>query len=351
MKNSIHSKSFIVLLMVIFIRNGALSQEVTWEQTNGPLGGAVVSLAINSNGELFAGTVSGGLLRSTNNGFSWQSIGSATLRASGRLVPVVSKLAINSKGDIFAGTRDDFFSDIGGGVFRSTDNGDTWAQVNSGLPTRTAIFSLIIDSNDVLLAGDRAGLARSTDNGETWVPLNNGLQKFVQALAINDQGHIFAGTQSGAFNVTEGVFRSTDNGATWTETVLTGIGNAPTAVKVRALAITSNGTVLAGVGNPFGPTVASGVFRSTNNGDTWTPLGNGLTSKTYEVLIIKPNDDIFAGQSGLWRGSPGDGIFRSSDEGDSWTQISTGITATTDVFSLAVNSGGDLFAGTSLDGL
>lgn len=350
MKNSIHSKSFIVLFMVIFIRNGALSQEVTWEQTNGPLGGAVVSLAINGNWELFAGTVNGGILRSTNNGVSWQPIGSATLRASGRLVPVVSKLAINSKGDIFAGTRDDFFSDIGGGVFRSTDNGDTWTQVNSGLPTYSAIFSLIIDSNDVLLAGDQAGLARSTDNGETWVPIDNGLQKFVQALAINPQGHIFAGTSRGAFNVTEGVFRSTDNGDTWTETALTGIGNAPTAVKVRDLAITSTGTVFAATGNPFGSTV-TGVFRSTDNGDSWTRLGNGLTSKNYEVLIIKSNGDIFAGQTGLWLGSPGDGIFRSSDDGDSWTQISTGIIATTDVFSFAINSGGDLFTGTSLDGL
>jgi ligand-binding sensor domain-containing protein len=75
-----------------------------WLKTNGPTGGSVSSLAINSSGHIFAGTV-GGVFRSVNNGDSWTQVN------TGLISTIVLTLAINSNGYIFAGTW--------GGVFRS----------------------------------------------------------------------------------------------------------------------------------------------------------------------------------------------------------------------------------------
>ena len=82
-----------------------------WQQT-GLTNTIVFALAINSSGDIFAGTRGDGVFRSTNNGDSWSAINTGVTNT------VVFALAINSSGDIFAGT--------GGGVFRHV--GSTTAQ-------------------------------------------------------------------------------------------------------------------------------------------------------------------------------------------------------------------------------
>ena len=58
-------KSLITILLVAgFLPLSAVAQTNFWQQTNGPFGGIVLSLAINSGGDLFAGTSGGGVFRS-----------------------------------------------------------------------------------------------------------------------------------------------------------------------------------------------------------------------------------------------------------------------------------------------
>src|SRR5207249_2650015 len=84
---------------------------------------------INSSGDIFAGTPGGGVYRSTDDGDNW------TLVDNGLTNTWVTALAINSSGDIFAAT-------LGGGAFRSTDNGDSWTQLNTGVPDATFLSLL-----------------------------------------------------------------------------------------------------------------------------------------------------------------------------------------------------------------
>jgi len=296
-------------LIFLFINSQAIAQDF-WERTNGPFGGDIFSLTINTNGDIFAGTLGGGVFRSTDNG-NWTEINSGLTNLS------VFAFAINTNGDIFAGT-------LGGGVFRSTDNGNNWTEINSGL-TNIFVRSLAINTSGDVFAGSDGGVFRSTDNGGSWTQVNTGLTTTtsVSALAINTSGDVFAGSVGR-------VFRSTDNGGSWTR-----INNGLAATRVQALAINTSGDVFAGT---FG-----GVFRSTDNGNNWTQINNGLTATDVEAFAINTSGDIFAGTFG-------GGVFRSTDNGNNWTEINTGLTDT-QIHSLAINANGDIFAGTRVGGV
>ena len=69
-------------------------------------------------------------------------------------------LAINNSGDIFAGT---LFGGAAGGVFRSSDNGDSWSQINTGL-TNTSVSALAVNSSDDIFAGTNGGVFRHVES-------------------------------------------------------------------------------------------------------------------------------------------------------------------------------------------
>ncbi|MGH7453468.1 MAG: WD40/YVTN/BNR-like repeat-containing protein [bacterium] len=111
-------------------------------------------------------------------------------QANGPERGVIRALAISASGDIFAGTE-------GGGVFRTTNNGDNWTAVNTGLPT--FVRALAINTSGHIFAGtDRNGVYRSTANGASWMATDL-KDTNVRALAINTSGHIFAGTAVGVY--------------------------------------------------------------------------------------------------------------------------------------------------------
>jgi len=94
-----------------------------WRQTSGPEGAAIISL-LSDGSKLFAGTYAGGLFRSSNQGESWTALNTGL---SGQSVQALVAVGTN----LFAGTD-------GGGVFRSNDQGESWTAVG---PARVTITS------------------------------------------------------------------------------------------------------------------------------------------------------------------------------------------------------------------
>ena len=147
------------------------------------------------DGDIFAGTFEGGgVYRSTDDGENW------TLVDNGLTNTYVTALAINTGGDIFAGRLAEV-------RFVPTDNGDSWTGLNTGVPNAT-FLSLAINASGYIFAGGDplggpVGVLRSTDNGDTWQPVNNGLTtgNGINALKATDNGYLFAGTYG------DGVFR------------------------------------------------------------------------------------------------------------------------------------------------
>lgn len=228
-------------------------------------------------------------------------------------VPV---LAVDAAAGVIAGTDS--------GLYSSTDDGATWTPLGS-TPPGGHVYAIAVDREGGVLVGTDSGVYRSADNGGGWIAMNRGLTNTrVRSLAIGGSGTLIAGTYG------SGLYRSTDNGGHWTPA-------GPDGANIATLLATPSGTLFAGT------TLASawGIFRSTDDGVTWEPAREGLKAGNVFAMEKNLEGTLFAA---AFHHVPTDpGIYRSTDRGATWNGISLPNTWLT---SLAIDSRGDLFAGT-----
>jgi photosystem II stability/assembly factor-like uncharacterized protein len=104
-----------------------------------------------------------------------------------------------------------------GAIFRSTDSGATWETASNGLQDGYAVFSLAAFGTN-LFEGGYGGAYLSTDQGNSWIQVSTGLPNANFSGATNvtcfaENGtNLFAGTGNGGY----GVYLSTNNGTSWT---------------------------------------------------------------------------------------------------------------------------------------
>lgn len=147
-----------------------------------------------------------------------------------RVAQLVFSPAYQVDNTVFVGTGD--LDGLGSGVYRSTDRGQTWLPVNNGLGN-LQITALAISpgfaTDDTLFAGTKDGLYRSLDSGASWTDITpTGADRHILSLAITAKAgadrHVFFGNNpvwtGSAYS--GGLFRSSDDGATWTDLNLTG---------------------------------------------------------------------------------------------------------------------------------
>jgi Secretion system C-terminal sorting domain len=152
-----------------------------------------------------------------------------------------------------------------------------------------------------------------------WVATNGPSAGTVLCLAIGDNGYIYAGTDG------SGVYRSTDSGNTWVAA-----NSGMTLTHVSALVIDKSGNIYAG-------TKDSGIFRSTDNGFNWSQIDSGLTNTQILALIITNSGALLAGTNG-------GGIFKSTNNGNVWSN--NGNTDTTYAFAKNPRANAFIYAGT-----
>jgi photosystem II stability/assembly factor-like uncharacterized protein len=260
---------------------------ITWTNiNNGLLCNIVYSLAVKGS-KLFAGS-NYGIYVSSNHGDSWMQQNFDP--SNGDVHALIAKDSI-----IFAG------ADAGdpirancekGGIFLSTDDGNTWIPANSGLrdncsDKRIYAFTKI---GNTLFEGSWLGfLCLTTNNGEMWIPIANTRQ--VTSFAVVDS-ILFVG------GWTSSVFRTTDKGLNWTlcESGLSDSMNGGYSVN----AIVASGK------NLFVGTDLHGVFLSNNLGNNWIPvndnLGNNYSTKKDILSLAVIDEYLFAGTGdGIWR--------------------------------------------------
>jgi hypothetical protein len=218
---------------------------------------------IDSN--IFAGTGDNGVFLSTDGGESWSPIDSGLSD-----INVLDLMA--DGGNLFAGTQN--------GVFLSTSRSAKWKAIDSGMPPYTEVNSLISIGNNII-AGTSYGIYRSTNDGSSWTIVDNDLKNFYPRDFALCGSTLFAGTIYDG-----GVFLSTDSGITWANAGLTN-----TFV-----------TCLLGIGtNLFAGTQGHGIYLTADNGLSWDTANTGLTNFNIYGLCIC-DSELYAGVGTAWEG-------------------------------------------------
>jgi photosystem II stability/assembly factor-like uncharacterized protein len=337
----IKSKTMLfIILFKLLVQIECFAQENFWQTTGGPFAGQIKSLAADTKGNLYAGTTGYGIFKSIDNGITWAN------SSNGVVNGVVQTMAVNSVGYIFAGTD-------GNGIFRSTDSGVSWQKINSGIDLDWIYMtSIVVTQSDNIFASCYGGVFRSMDNGDSWV---NVLNLGCDALGLTESGHIRASTRCATY-------KSTDNGNNWFVSD-SGLGCAWTCFVAKSNSLfagISGGGVFKSTddgsnwtqanigisdfnvisfavlsnGNVLAGTRGSGIFRSSNNGASWDYFNNGNSGFIYSLLAL-PTGTIFLGAH--------DALYRSTNNGSSWSKVGLPISTINSIF---INSQNKIFTGT-----
>ncbi|HET7674147.1 MAG TPA: hypothetical protein VFL54_01360 [Gammaproteobacteria bacterium] len=180
------------------------------------------------------------------------------------------------------------------------------------------------------------GVWKTTDAGRTWqAEFQHGGTASIGALAIapSNGNVIYVGTGEADMrsDITfgDGVYKSTDGGKTWQH-----LGLADTRHIGRILIDPKNPDIVlvAALGHAYGPNSERGVFRTTDGGRTWhKTLYKNAETGAVDLAWDPENPQVV--YAALWQtkrppwsqypplGGPGSGLFKSTDEGKTWTQI------------------------------
>jgi photosystem II stability/assembly factor-like uncharacterized protein len=203
-----------------------------------------------------------------------------------------------------------------GGLYKSTDRGDTWAIVTgtNGLHVNAAAFDPDHPDLNLVIGTTSGQVYTSTDNGSTWsmpITVTNYIGRLMFAPTLyegkrslwaigcdigNDQDH--------------NVYRSTDGGLSWT-TITIAPGQSNFGIAYHD---TITGLLWSATGN--------GYF-SEDNGDTWTALSPGL-KRVHDIAVVpgaatRQTTTLFAAAE--------DGLYKSTDGGDTWVEFDNGLGA------------------------
>ena len=101
--------------------------------------------------------------------------------------------------------------------------------------------------------------------------------------------------------------------------------------------------------NIYAGTDTAGIFRTTDNGVSWSDVNDGLTKNPLDTTKYISITSFIPKNAILFAGSSGNGVFLSTNNGSNWAEINTGLT-NTNIKSLEV-CGTNLFAGTEGGGV
>ncbi len=231
-----------------------------------------------------------------------------------------------------------------GGIYKSTDHGQTWKIKNKGI-SMYYVQDIAYDqtNSNTLYAATRGGIYKSTNGGDDWVlkrfdtPETPPESQFTFSTPVSDievdpsnPGTLYAGigiTRSAyvldsyhwqTAGIKGAIYKSTNYGESWA-LIRNGIDSDS---MIYSLAIDP------GNSNILYAATSTGVYKSSNAGVTWLPKNTDLPHQRTMALAINPqNSNILYvtlwAEPGIspWKG----GIYKSVDGGDSWDVKNSGL--------------------------
>ena len=282
-----HGNDFIAVTITGLIFK-SINNDNSWNLSNTGITATSISSIISDGSLLFAGT-SNGIFASDDNGDSWMTLGLQSTY-------IYSLSLMNNY--LFAGLPNSVFRyDVSFGISGS------WVGVNNGLPNQI-VRALYNDGNRIYAGTSAEGFFASSDNGNTWSETNTGLTNSNVSKLHYDGTTLFAATL-------KGLFYSQNYGSTWFKHNLGNVnpGSCPS--------ISESATHLMASINSFS---YHGVGFFDDGGNTWNMSTNGLPSNgIYELLPVGSTTFITSANGAA-------SVYRTTNNGISWTLTNNGIT-------------------------
>jgi photosystem II stability/assembly factor-like uncharacterized protein len=199
-----------------------------------------------------------------------------------------------------------------------------------GVPSQPNVFYIGVNNG---------GVWKTTDFGRTWKPIfddqpTGSIGDIV--VSPSNPNTIYVGSGEGLqrpdLSVGDGIYKSTDGGKTWINTGL------KEAQQIGGLAIdpkNENRVFAAALGHPYGPNEERGVYRTVDGGKTWERVLYKDENTGAIQVTIDPNNsniiyaDMWAGRQGPWENGAWNGkesgLFKSTDGGNTWKKLTTGL--------------------------
>lgn len=180
------------------------------------------------------------------------------------------------------------------------------------------------------------GVWETLDAGRTWQPIFDGQPVgSIGALAVapSDPNVVYVGTGEADMRSDiaqgDGMYRSDDAGKSW---IRIGLADSQQIGRILVDPRDAKTVFVAALGHPYGPNAERGVFRSRDGGAHWTRvLGKGEDTGAIDMAFEPGNPRVV--YASLWQArrtpwnvyppasGPGSGLYKSTDGGDTWTQL------------------------------
>src|SRR5262244_348013 len=200
----------------------------------------------------------------------------------------------------------------------------------TGVPGQPNVFYIGVNNG---------GVWKTTDYGHTWRPIFDDQPTGSigdLAVAPSDPNIIYVGSGEGLqrpdLSTGDGVYKSIDGGKTWRNV---GLRDAQQIGSVIVDPKDPNRVFVAALGHPYGPNKERGVYRSIDGGATWRQvLDKDENTGAIQVMFDPTNSqivyaDLWAGRQGPWENGAWQGLesglFKSTDGGDTWKKLTNGL--------------------------
>jgi photosystem II stability/assembly factor-like uncharacterized protein len=321
-------KLLFLFFSLIFLT--ALHAQAVWSEQTSPVPNFILyTVSVVDNNVAWIGGQAGTVLRTTDGGATWTSVGGGAIGAT----DVYNIFGVDAQNAVAAG-----YDGATTYMWTTTDGGSTWTQVysNSG-GFMDAIW--MFDANNGFAYGDPSPLGgnwelyNTTDGGATWnaappLAAQNGTEAGWNNAMYVSGSDVYFGTNNTR------IYHSTDMGNSWTPQTTTG--------NVNSYSIWFNNASTGLSGD------ASNLVRTTDGGNTWNFVSTIPTSAGFIGAIIGV-DNVNNNPNQWWAISGVNQIFYSNDNGSSW---STEYTAPTSggYYAMAMARNGNLIIAVRSDG-
>src|ERR1043165_9989230 len=200
----------------------------------------------------------------------------------------------------------------------------------AGIPSQPLVY---------YMGATGGGVWKTDDAGLTWTNVSDGFfhTGSVGAVAVSqsDPNVVYVGMGEGCLrgNLSSGGggYKSTDAGKTWTH-----VGLADTSQIGRLQVHPTNPSLVyvAAIGHPYGANAERGVFRSKDGGTTWqkvlyvndkTGAADIAMDATNPQVLYAKTWQLLRTPWDIYTTGAGSGLYKSTDGGDTWTKLTTGL--------------------------